>query len=174
MSIKERHEFSFEDDDEMPLYIQNIAALFELKGFKPFIDKHLLFWEHHFDAFESGYPNGQIKGGTLRYKSGCVRIPANNKLLVYESEEFHLGKPPRGVVTLDYFAVFPLSLITEEELKRDGFIDMEDLEWQMTQMEDRYYADLTIDSIVGYDMFKNYNPNPSEKEVKELLKAKPI
>ncbi|MBW2991365.1 hypothetical protein KY348_06725 [Candidatus Woesearchaeota archaeon] len=136
------------------------------------IDKMLLFWEHHFDAFEVGYPNGHKKEGSLRYKKNFVRLPFGKKLLAYEINEFKAENPPRGIVTIGYVAVSPLNQITQEELLSDGFENKQDLLWQMTKMEERYYKDCTPESIVSYYKFEDYNPNPSEKEVKELLEAK--
>ena len=130
------------------------------------IDKMLLFWEHHFDAFKKGYPNGFKKTGTIRYKKDYVRLPYGAKLPVYGANEFEQGASPRGIVTLDFIIACQLNEITEEEWLHDGFTSQKDLFEGMKA----YYPEITPESLVSYYKFKKYDPKPSRKELKILLK----
>ena len=129
------------------------------------IDDKLLFWEHHFEAFETGYPNGYKKIGTIRYRKGHIRVPFGMKLPVFETQEYRDEKPPRGIATIDYVVACHLYEVAEGEWLHDGFTSQEDLFEQMKA----YYPMLTPESVVSYYKFKDYNSNPSEQEVKELL-----
>jgi len=152
--------------------IEHIALVYETAhSQKISVDRMLLFWPHHFESFEHGYDNGYKKQGTLRYKKDHIRVPFGMQLPVFESQEFKEGKLPRGIATIEYVVACPLNAITEEELLMDGFENKEDLLWQMTEMEGRYYADLTPDSMVSYYKFKDYNPRPSKKELIKVLEA---
>lgn len=129
------------------------------------IDDKLLFWEHHFPAFEKGYPNGCKKTGTIRYKKDHIRLPFGVKLPVYETKEFNAGLPPRGIVTLEYVVACQLNEITEDEWLHDGFISQENLFEGMKI----YYPEIIPESLVSQYKFKNYDPKPSRKELKRLL-----
>jgi hypothetical protein len=118
------------------------------------IDKHLLFWEHHFPALEKGYPNGYKKTGTIRYKPGHIRMPMGNKLEVFETEEFKKGMPARGIVTIDLVVACELKDITEQEWLHDGFISQEEVLLGMKE----YYPDITPESVVSHYHFKKYMP----------------
>jgi len=125
---------------------------------RTFIDNKLLFWEHHFPHMESGE-----KTGTTRYKSGQIRVPFGNRLPVYETKEFERGEKPRGIVTIDYVVACQLKELTEEER---GFVSQEELFEGMKS----YYSDIKPGSLISYYKFKEYNPAPSRREIKRLLK----
>jgi hypothetical protein len=156
-------------EDNESEYIQRLADFWGRRGLQIAIDKNLLFWPHHFEAFEHGYPNGHIKGGTIRFKQGCIRVPFGKRLPVYESTEFKQNLPPRGIVTIDYVSAAPLCLVIEQEWLRDGFESKEDLLWQMAEYPGRYYKELTRYSPVSFYNFESYDPAPSQEEFKELL-----
>jgi len=145
--------------------IKEYDEFLKRQGYPVSVDKMLLFWEHHFEAFETGYPNGYKKEGTIRYKQGMIRLPFGNKLLVYESKEFEEGKQPRGIATIESVVITRLKGLTEEEWLKDGFVSQEDLLEQMRG----YYPDLSLYSWVSLYKFKKYNPKPSKKEIKKLL-----
>jgi hypothetical protein len=139
-------------------------------GKELYLDKVIRLWEHHFDAFEYGYPtNGQLKRGTILYKPGHIRMPLGSKALVFESHEHDKGFAPRGIVTIDYVVACRLDEIAEDEWRKDGFMNQKDLLWQMTEMPGRYYQDLANDSLVSYYSFIDYNSKPSRQEVDALL-----
>jgi hypothetical protein len=152
--------------------ISELEKMGHFDGMPLLVDSFLLFkGEHHFEAMDGSYPNGRKKLGTLRYRSGYVRVPFGKKLFVYETDEFNARQPPRGMISIDSAIAGPLKELSEEELLNDGFFDREDLLYQMTEMEGRYYQDLTPDSIVTFYAFSGINPNPSEEELEEVLSA---
>lgn len=164
-----RHLLMDEDGFDEPR--EALAQRFLLEGLSLHIDPFIRLWEHHFDAFVSGYANGFLKRGTILYKPGHVRIPAARELPVYESNDFRVGKNPRGIVIIDYAVACTLPEIALDELHDDGFVGKEDLLWQMTQMEGRYYNDLIPSKLVSYYHFKSYVANPSEQKVRTLLET---
>ncbi len=143
------------------------GKLLKGKGLELYLDPYLMFQKHHFDAFKFGYPNGQKKLGSLRYKSGHIRLPLGKELPIFESE-FEDGKE-YGIVTIDSVVVCPLKEITKKELLNDGFKSKKDMLWQMTEMEGRYYQDLTPDSIVSYYAFKKFESRPNLKKLDNLI-----
>jgi len=145
--------------------LEKYNEFFTRQGYPISIDRMLLFWEHHFKAFETGYPNGYKKERTIRYKEGMIRFPFGNQLPVYETKEFKEGKPPRGIATIDCVVVSRLVGLTEEEWLKDGFVSQEDMLNQIRE----YYPDLELYSWLSLYKFTNYNPNPSKKEIKKLL-----
>ena len=119
--------------------------------------------EHHFEhmAFNSRsrtFPNGYHKLGTIRYKADHVRLPASQELFAFESSEFNAGKAPRGSLRLHHVVVCPLEELTSEEIMMDGFDSRDDMLYQMTKMEGRYYKDLTPASLVSYFKFGALSP----------------
>lgn len=130
-----------------------------MQHLKPEIVPWLLFsGEHHFNhmPFNSRsqtFPNGYHKLGTIRYKSDHIRLPASQHLFAFESSEFNAGMAPRGSLRLDHVVVCPLEELTPEEIMMDGFDSHDDMLYQMTEMEGRYYQDLTPASLVSYFKF---------------------
>jgi hypothetical protein len=150
------------------LLIDHVAFNYEhLHNLVAHVDKYLLFLgEEHFTALTGAYPNGYRKTGTIRFKQGHIRLPFGVLLPVYETAEFNKRAPPRGIASINYVVACHLRDITEDEWLRDGFNSQEELLEGMK----RYYAELSLDSIVSYYKFKWYNPNPSPKELERLLK----
>jgi hypothetical protein len=132
-----------------------------------FIDNKLLFWEHHFDAFVNGYPNGYKKTGTIRHKPGHIRLPFGNRLPVYATKEYERGEDPRGIATIDYVVACQLNELTEDEWLHDGFKNQEEIFESMKS----YYPGIKPDSLISYYHFKEYDSNPSRLEIKRLLKV---
>jgi hypothetical protein len=114
--------------------------------------------DHHFEAMacnsqSRGYPTGYFKTGTIRYRPDQVIFPATDHMLLFETGEFHGGKPPRGFTYVHHVVVSPLEELTDEEIMEDGFADRKDMMWQMTEMEGRHYKDLKPTSLVSYVSF---------------------
>jgi len=114
--------------------------------------------EHHFEAMAHGYPNGFQKLGTIRYSPEKIQLPISRTMLVFESSERKEGKAPRGFLNIGLVLISPLEELTDEEIYCDGFESKEDMLWQMTKMESRYYQDLTSSSIISYFLFGDLEP----------------
>jgi hypothetical protein len=104
------------------------------------------------------YPNGHFKNGTLRYSPGKLIIPISSRLLAFETTEFNNGMPPRRIISLGQVVICPLEELTDDELLDDGFESRKDMLWQMTEMEGRYYPDLTPQSTISYLGFAGVSP----------------
>ena len=115
-----------------------------------FIDNILLFEKQHFNEKDfATYDSGEKKQATLRYRPGQIRIPSRNILEVYETSEFEKGKVPRGLVEIDTIIISPIQELTEEELRKDGYVSTE----QAIKSMQKYYPDLTKDSVVSLYLF---------------------
>ena len=141
-----------------PLYTERrhkylLKTAVEAVGLPVHFDEELLFWANHFDGKQwSTYDNGVRKGGTLRFKDGFVRLPIEQRLLVYETEERKKDRPfPRAAVDIVKVTVCPASELSYEELSKDGFVDHEQMLEDMTQ----YYSAMTAQSIVSFYEFGN-------------------
>ena len=113
-------------------------------------DSELLFWPHHFDGKSwATYSNGRVKGGTMRFREGLVRIPTANELPTYVTEERKAGLPPRAIVQIPGIVVCNAGEFTLEELASDGFFSHEDM------MEDmrHYYPNLQSNSVMSFYWF---------------------
>lgn len=137
--------------------INRLESEVKKQGFNLHVDKYIIFWPHHFDAFEGSFPNGHKKEGSIRYKPGHIRVPMGKNLLAFTNDEFNLNLPPRGIITIDYAVTCTLPEITEEEYLSDGFENQKDLFFQMTKMKMRYYTDLTLKKPVSYYKISNFN-----------------
>ncbi|HYD03157.1 MAG TPA: hypothetical protein VEC16_02555 [Alphaproteobacteria bacterium] len=135
-----------------------------------YVDRMLLFTEYHFEVFESGsFPNGYTKEGTIRYKAGHLRFPFGVHLPAYTQEEFNAKKRPRGIVTINEVVAAPLKKLWGIEASKSGFNNRESMIYEMTEWEDRFYKDMTPDSLVSYYHF-TFNGNAKKKEIDTLLK----
>lgn len=146
--------------------IERLKQVFKSHNKEVYVDRKLLFWEHHFEAFETCYPNGHRKEGSIRYIKDMVRVPFGAKLPVFESEEYKQKTPPRGIATIDYVIYCRLDELTQGEWLRDGFISPDEIIESMQT----YYPDINSESMVSYYKFAKYNPHPSKKELESVLK----
>ncbi|MBU2589318.1 MAG: hypothetical protein KKA65_04130 [Nanoarchaeota archaeon] len=152
------------------------------EGLKLRISPWLLFrGEHHFDAMpinskSKPFLNGSFKLGTIRYKPEHIYLPLSDNLLIFESSEFNKGKIARDYMRLNYIAVCPLEELTDKEILKDGFENREDMLYQMTEMEGRYYQDLKPNSLVSYFAISGVGPfghaNMTTYEIIETLQKK--
>jgi len=120
-------------------------------GIPPHFDEELLFWAQHFDGLQwATYDNGHRKGGTLRFKTGVVRLPGEPRLLVYETEERKKKRPfPYATVDIAKVTVCPVEELSQEELFADGF---ENHDHVVDSMK-KYYPTIALDSIVSFYEF---------------------
>lgn len=163
-----RYKFAFRGkDDDISSFQQAIREIGRIDNPQFYTDTKLLFGAQHFDGKQfATYANGYQKGGTIRFMDGKIRMPASNKLAVYETEDHKSGKPPRGIVTIPTFLVTTLDELTEEELNKDGFTSVEDAFRSMRG----YYPTIKGWSIISYYVFGEYNTEPTKKQIEDLLK----
>ena len=87
-----------------------------------FVDESFDFYSHHFDGNNwVTYPNGRVKAGTLRFRDGLVRIPADRDMRVNETFPHSKKKIYRAQVRVPKLVICNLHELTEEELMNDGF-----------------------------------------------------
>ncbi|MBI4141540.1 hypothetical protein HY484_01290 [Candidatus Woesearchaeota archaeon] len=163
-----RYKFEFTGkENEVSFFQELIREIGRIDNPQFYTDTKLLFWAQHFDGKKfATYETGYQKGGTIRFMEGKIRLPADNKLAVYETEEHKAGKKPRGIVTVPSFLVASLERLTEEELNKDGFTSAEDALRNMRS----YYPTIKPWSIISYYVFGEYNSKPTKKEIEKVLK----
>ncbi|MBN2052667.1 hypothetical protein JW756_04135 [Candidatus Woesearchaeota archaeon] len=132
-------------------------------------ENHLSLSEQDFDAFLSEYSDKvPKKTGIIRYNKDTLNIPIGAKLPAYEETQgFDKGAPSRGILNIDYVIACQLRDTQEEEWLNEGVNSQKEL---IEKIQRRWHHKIDMDSIVTYYHIAGYNPNPSKREIKKILK----
>lgn len=125
--------------DNLPEEIRQNAEFFE--------DEFLKYSEDHFEGNQfKKVLERRDKGGTIRYKSGIIRIPHKPTLPIFTATADPKKEEPIGQIYIPKIVIARFKDLTQKELELDGYKTLEEA---ITDMK-TYYKDITKESIITF------------------------